>query len=187
MSTNRMNRLWKSFVLESNKYSLQCIFQDSYLDLYRYGLRMVQSPEDVKDAIQDLFVNLWSYKNSLSEEVKVKPYLLVSLKHQLTRMKARPGFDLLTEDHERLLRSQELCEIPDPGLKALVSRKLDDLPARQKEILYLKYFEALSYEEIAQILDIQYQSVVNQAFRAVSKLRQDKQLSKLAMLRMNLS
>lgn len=89
MPADRMNHLWRSFVLESSKYSLQCIFQDSYHDLFQYGLRITANPEDVKDSIQDLFVSLWLYKNSLATEVNVKAYLLVSLKHQLSRIRSK--------------------------------------------------------------------------------------------------
>jgi len=182
-----MNHLWRSFVLDSNKYSLQCIFQDSYYDLFQYGMRITANPEDVKDSIQDLFVNLWMYKNSLAAEVNVKAYLLISLKHQLSRIRSKTQFDLLTEDLEQLLQTPEMEYGLDPGVREMVILKVNALPSRQKEILYLKYFESLTYEEIAQVLNIKYQSVVNQAFRAVSKLRQDQQLHDLAILRINWS
>ncbi|HQU51562.1 MAG TPA: sigma-70 family RNA polymerase sigma factor [Saprospiraceae bacterium] len=187
MPADRMNHLWRSFVLESSKYSLQCIFQDSYHDLFQYGLRITANPEDVKDSIQDLFVSLWLYKNSLATEVNVKAYLLVSLKHQLSRIRSKAQFDLLSEDLEHLLESPEMEQGLDPRVKEMVIRKVNALPSRQKEILYLKYFESLSYEEISQVLNIKYQSVVNQAHRAVTKLRQDQQLHDLAFLRINWS
>lgn len=87
MSTDRLQHYWQTFVRKSDKYSLQWIFQEIVGDLYRYGLRYVGNEEDVKDAIQDVFVNIWTYRKTLPGQVNVKAYLLVSLRHQLIKMK----------------------------------------------------------------------------------------------------
>ncbi|MCB0685393.1 MAG: sigma-70 family RNA polymerase sigma factor [Saprospiraceae bacterium] len=179
MSNNRLHDYWQLFICKADKYSLQWIFQELYADLYRYGLRFVDNEEDIKDAIQDIFVNLWSYRKSLSDQVNVKPYLMVSLRHQLIKLKGNVRFDLLTSDHEKLLKEDVPLDSMDPLVKKTIISKVNSLPERQREILYLKYFQELSYQEIAEIMNIQYQSVVNQAHRAINKLRQDQQLCRL--------
>ncbi|MCB0668817.1 MAG: sigma-70 family RNA polymerase sigma factor [Saprospiraceae bacterium] len=187
MSTDRLQHYWQTFVRKSDKYSLQWIFQEIVGDLYRYGLRYVGNEEDVKDAIQDVFVNIWTYRKTLPGQVNVKAYLLVSLRHQLIKMKGYIKFDLLTSDHERLLSTEEDEPVIDPGIKEAIISKVNDLPERQREILYLKYFEELSYSEIALVLNIKYQSVINQAHRAVTKLRSDRQLGRLVAFKLNLN
>src|SRR5690625_7520840 len=48
---------------------------------------------------------------------------------------------------------------------------LDLLPERQKEVLFLKYYNGMSYDEIEEILAINYQSIRNHIYRALQKLR----------------
>ena len=187
MSNTRLQNFWQSFIHSSDRYSLQWIFQEVYPDLYRYGMRFTSSEEDVKDALQEVFINIWSYRKTLPTEVNVKAYLVVSLKHQLLKKKGYLKFELLTSDHERFFKLPSETESFDPSIKEIIKSKINALPERQREILYLKYFEELSYDEIALILNIQYQSVVNQAHRAISKLRRDQQLGRLVAFRWKLT
>ncbi|MDG1872019.1 MAG: sigma-70 region 4 domain-containing protein [Flavobacterium sp.] len=55
------------------------------------------------------------------------------------------------------------------------------LPSRQKEALYLRYNQGLSVEQIAELMDVNYQSANNLLHRAVLNLRKDWNVS-LALL-----
>jgi RNA polymerase sigma factor (sigma-70 family) len=55
--------------------------------------------------------------------------------------------------------------------KKAVQRALAELTPRQKEAIYLRYMNRMSYEEICQIMDMNYQSARNLIFRAVEKMR----------------
>jgi DNA-directed RNA polymerase specialized sigma24 family protein len=48
---------------------------------------------------------------------------------------------------------------------------LNELPARQREVVYLRYFQDLGIEEIAQVLSVNYQSVLNALSRAMKNLK----------------
>ena len=48
-----------------------------------------------------------------------------------------------------------------------LNKLLNDLPARQKEALYLRYHQGLSVEQIADMLDVNYQSANNLLYRAL--------------------
>src|SRR5207237_5208794 len=56
---------------------------------------------------------------------------------------------------------------------------LNSLPKRQREVLYLRFYEDLSLTEIAQLMDLSYQSVMNYTQRALSNIRQRPEIAAL--------
>ena len=61
-------------------------------------------------------------------------------------------------------------QLVDYGQKKNLKSAFDELSDRQKEILYLKYYSEMDYEEITQIMDMNYQSARNLVSRAIQKL-----------------
>jgi RNA polymerase sigma factor (sigma-70 family) len=68
---------------------------------------------------------------------------------------------------EEIIIQGEACEQRQQALK----QALQSLPARQKEVLFLRYYNGMSYDEIEQILSINYQSIRNHIYRATQRLR----------------
>ena len=60
----------------------------------------------------------------------------------------------------------------DEALRYRIRHALDQLTPRQREILYLRYFNDLSYEQICELLGINYQSARSQVYQALKVLRQ---------------
>ncbi len=77
--------------------------------------------------------------------------------------KAAPGFN----------------KIPTQQTAQNLNRLLNSLPKRQKEVLHLKYYEELIFEEVAQVIHLNYQSVLNHIHRALTNLRRHPDLAKL--------
>lgn len=59
----------------------------------------------------------------------------------------------------------------ETGVSQKLQKAMKELTDRQREIIFLKYSKNLSYEEIGEILGINYQSIRNLTHRAVSELR----------------
>ena len=57
------------------------------------------------------------------------------------------------------------------SLQSKITELLNQLPKRQKEVIYLHYFEDMDYNQIAEIMSINYQSVLNLTQKALQKLR----------------
>ena len=165
---------------------------DRYCDvLLRYGLTIVPDRDFVKDCIQDLFADLWRRRASLSEAQSVRCYLLVSLRRLLVRQKnaIRRQHDLRRQwqieletaaphSPERTLADTEQAD----HSRNLLMRELNALPARQREALFLRFYEELDYEQITEIMDLNYQVVRNMVHRAVKTLRQRLVASKEALV-----
>lgn len=174
-----VNELWEKF-LNGDLSSWEKIFNKFYKDLYGYGLKLSGQKEMTKDCIHELFVNIWNRRAHLSEVESVKAYLLVSLRRSmLKKMKKKRKYYKDVEnpaDHSTKIKfSPELLiindEIEAEKIEALYEA-IEELPNRQKEILYLKYFNGLTYREIEQVLSIKYQSIKNHVYRAITKLRE---------------
>lgn len=80
------------------------------------------------------------------------------------------ALDQLIYDEKELNRQKKLNQL------------LNDLPVRQKMVIQYRFIEGLKYEEIAQLMDMNYQSVHNLLQRALNKIREEWQDDKSLLL-----
>lgn len=169
--------LWKSY-REGDKQALGVLVERYYRGLRRYGLKFMVDEATVEDCIQDLFLQLWQNRLQINDTCSVKHYLFKSLRsHIIQFIRADKHFsneaidwdNSLPEqiDAESLLIREEEMSFQLTELK----RQLDTLPAREREALYLKYYENLSVAEIAETMNVNRQSVSNFLQKAIAKLR----------------
>lgn len=145
--------------------------------LYAYGMKIVSQREIVEDMIHDLFTALWLRNGRLPDLSNVKFYLFKALRNKLLKqLSAKKSVTLeeLPEHAFPLTVSSEADYIQDEEnaqLRIRLQKALQCLTTHQREVLYLKFNEGLSYAEIAEITQINYQSVVNLVYRAMNVLR----------------
>ena len=163
------------------------LYKFYYQDLYAYGVSLGFNTEDVKDAIQEVYLKLYFNERLCIDEKKIKFYLLRSVRNQLETAGYDDAKDLIEaftkkdtssiEEEERSFKlsvSVEESFISDEEdllLKKRVNRILDLLTDHQREIVYLHFIEEMPYEEIAVMLDMKIQTVRGQVFKAMEKLR----------------
>lgn len=153
------------------------IYKKHYSGLYHYGLKISGSPEMTKDAIQELFIRFLGDRKILASVKKLDSYLYRSIRNNLLREvrsaqeypETGPENPELEFSHEELLITEEISS--ERG--QIVSRCLNRLPPRQKEIIYLRFYHDLSYDGIAEVLDISYKTVKNLTYEALNKMRSD--------------
>ena len=169
---------------ESNHQSVQegdmqfiALYKFYYQDLYAYGVSLGFNTEDVKDAIQEVYLKLYFNERLCIDEKKIKFYLLRSVRNQLIDWERTKKDTSSIEEEERSFKlsvSVEESFISDEEdllLKKRVNRILDLLTDHQREIVYLHFIEEMPYEEIAVMLDMKIQTVRGQVFTAMEKLR----------------
>lgn len=142
--------------------------------LFRYGCRLVPDDDFVKDCIQDIFFNLWEHRFTISQPVSIKAYLFKSLRLRIFREQNKWTRASDPDDHfevefsiEKQLIDQQLAE--ETRLK--LGQLLNTLPKRQKEILYLRFYEGLSHDDISRIMTMNRQSVYNLLHESILRLR----------------
>ena len=164
--------LWESF-RNGDRDAFATLFRHHYDGLYRYGSKFVDNSGQLEDCIQELFIELWQSKSRVPV-TSIRAYLLKSLKYKILKTyrqrrllpigDSQAIFEWSHED--RLIAGERDAEKSRKVLNAL-----DQLSNRQKEIIYLKYFQNLSYEEISEIMNINYQVARNLLYQAIKSLR----------------
>lgn len=170
-------QLWNEFQSGSEE-AFATIYKNNADRLYSYGLKLVGNKEFVMDAIQDLFVELWDSKERLGKVRSIKSYLYKSLRRKLiakaVKLRAVTAEfidgDLSSEcepSPERSLIEKQHFDLQRKKMK----KALSSLTHSQQEIIHLKYYGQLSYQEIAEAMDMDKKAVYNLMARAIYQLR----------------
>lgn len=177
---NNEKTLWDAF-RAGEREAFSRLFFDYYEPLYHYGYRICADADLIKDVLQDFFLHLYEQRAGLNADVRnLKAYLLSAFLHRLfqeLRQQQKLGEKLslpgaadgssFTLGMEDIIIARESAE----RNKELINRLLAELPPRQREIIYLKFYLDLSLPEMAETLQISYQVVANHLHRALRKLQ----------------
>jgi RNA polymerase sigma factor (sigma-70 family) len=173
-------RYWTRFQA-GEAAAFECLAEGYYRALYNYGLRFSRDGEFIRDCIQELLLDLWAHRETLSPTPVVKAYLLKAFRHKLLKELARlarfhpSGAARAEPDFEpepapplesHLIQSEE-----EARRVAQLQRAIAALPPRQQEIIYLKFYQQLEPAEIARVMDLNRQGVANLLYRALQHLR----------------
>lgn len=170
--------LWSGF-RNGNATSFDELIK-KYTDvLFNYGSRFTTDRDIVKDCIQELFVELWKKRDVLTLPKTVKWYLFIALRNRIFREQTKWNkTETLSEnDHDFFLEysiEEKIIEnTDDTELANKIKTILNSLPARQREIIYLRYYENYDYEQISTLMNINKQSVHNLLQKAYKSIRSD--------------
>lgn len=150
-----------------------------YPVLLKYGLRICAESEIVKDCLHNLFLDIWNRRERLNEIRSLKAYLLTSLRRQLYKETRRSQWAYTTDEalntHDFQVQfaiESDIIEneIQDENLLKLQAN-LKQLSKRQREAVYLRFYQDLAYDDIAQIMAINHHSAVNLIYEALKLLR----------------
>lgn len=151
------------------------VFRRHYGMLYQYGSKICPDAATLEDCIQELFIELWQKKPE-QQIHSVKAYLLQALKYKLYKSfrDKKPVYSIEQSNEEPFELSYESFliagEDDQEKIKKIVAA-INQLPPRQKEIIYLKIYKGLSYEEVSEIMQINYQVVRNLLCQALKTFR----------------
>ncbi|WP_157637905.1 RNA polymerase sigma factor [Flexithrix dorotheae] len=153
------------------------IYQRYVQVLFNYGKKFTNQRELIEDCMQELFTGLWKYREKLGSVKNLKSYLLISFRRKLIPELQKAN--RLTEINKKNVRfeivfSPERTKINEERQleqNQNLLNQLNSLPERQREALYLRYYEGLSCQEIAEIFEMNPQSVYNLLNRAINLLK----------------
>ena len=171
-------QLWEQFTL-GNKDAFDTIYDRHFQLLCYYGDRICEDKGLVEDVVQDLFIYLWTKKERLGKTNAIKFYLFRCLRRKLmralTQQKRRTDRHTVLEinDHRFQLSLQRSSRLPleEKELQDKLAAALGRLTDRQKEAIYLRFYNNLSFQEVASIMDLEVRSVYNLIGRTLAILR----------------
>ncbi|MEM8969657.1 MAG: sigma-70 family RNA polymerase sigma factor [Bacteroidota bacterium] len=171
--------LWQQ-MRQGNDLALGHLFDRYVTKLINYGKLITPDAGLVEDSIQDVFVSLWTNRKNLSQANSVKSYLYASLRrvlirkiaHQRTENTTHNPLDtiLAIEDsYEQWIIKQQ----KENTTKQAVAQLLQTLTPQQKKVIYLKFYEQLTYGEIADTLQLNVKTVYNIVSSALHRLQRE--------------
>tara|TARA_R110000868_G_scaffold230994_1_gene484296 strand:+ start:30 stop:605 length:576 start_codon:yes stop_codon:yes gene_type:complete len=179
MLDNKEHILWSLFI-EGDKNAFSAIFKMHYSSLYNYGIKICGNTHLVEDVLQSFFINLFENRKRIGEVSNVKGYIFISYRRALfAYLKKESIFTEIKNDtHNRSnfeISPEEIHINQDfsSAQKETISKILNTLAPREREVIYLKYYSELETSEISNIMDISYQSVLNTLQKAFTKLRKE--------------
>lgn len=174
--------LWLYFREGSHEAYALLLRQNASL-LFNYGSRFSKDEDFVKDCIQDVFFELWNRRNKIKQAACVKAYLFKALRLRIFREQSKwnnmelfEGIQIIDEYFN--IEDHLIYEQTSKEIAGKLKEILGSLPQRQKEIVYLHFFEDADHEEIARIMGLNRQSVYNLLYRSICALRKKTELSR---------
>ncbi|MGN7824136.1 RNA polymerase sigma factor [Chitinophaga sp. 22536] len=171
--------IWDAF-RSGDESSLQAVFDKYYAPLFNYGHRFSADDHLIEDALQELFVKLWKNRESIRETGSVKNYLYKAFRRVLLRMleaQQRKYTFSVPDDwpelpqelaYEHTMISRERLE----KISRDLATALGKMTPRQREIIHLRYYEEMEYEEIAVLMQLSVSSTYKLVYKAIDTLRQ---------------
>ena len=169
--------LWNQF-LEGDEKAYLYIYKLYAQDMYSYGMLFTTNSELVKDCLHDVFIKIHRNRKKLSQVDNIRLYLLKAMKNYLFDVfdkkkelfhndTIEPVFSPEYTIEDKIIRQEELHY-----QSRKIRQMLESLTPRQKEVLYYKYMKNLTYDEIGEIMQMNYQSILNLIQRSIKKLRE---------------
>lgn len=157
--------------------ALEELYRKYFKDLYNYGMRMSKDVDLVEDAIQETYLNIWKYRNKMSTPQSEKAYLLRAYRNQLiqlfrTRSRTIYKEEIIRFDFDVSMEQKVIEGENTSAISAKINKALEQLTTRQREIIYYRFFEGLSYDDIAEIMNMQTRATYKLAARAIIAMRQ---------------
>ncbi|WP_353720714.1 sigma-70 family RNA polymerase sigma factor [Dyadobacter sp. 676] len=170
--------LWLAYRNGDNE-ALGLIAERYYGALRRYGMKFLVGESIVDDCIQDVFLDLWQHRERISQTPSVKFYLFKAVRHAILghmryhqRFAGEESLDWDTSlpeqfNAESLLIEQETLN----GLVAQMHLQMAALPRREREALFLRYYENMSVADISGLMGVNRQSVSNFLQKGITRIR----------------
>ncbi|HEY8928356.1 MAG TPA: RNA polymerase sigma factor [Mucilaginibacter sp.] len=164
------------------------LYNDHFKMLNNYGYKFTRDVNIIEDAIHDLFIKLWTNRETLGNPISVKNYLYKSLRNIIFRKLQSQSRFVDLEDNpdynfsfEISFDRQMIANEEERELQSKLRSVIKELPARQQEIIFLRFYEGLGYEEIADIMEINTSSAYKLIYKAFNNLQAALKTSKLVI------
>jgi len=164
-------------VREGDEAAFRELFLAWWTPLVAYAARIVRAPDVAADVVQEFFTHLWTHRTTLTVPERVRAYLYAAVRaralnvvrHERVvaavqqRAESPPGMSAETPPMDVQLEAEEL--------RATLRAAMEALPERGREVALLRWYDGLSYAEIATILSISEATVNVHLTRSLAALR----------------
>jgi len=162
-------------IAKGNEEAFSIIFHQYQPKIFTVALRYLHTEPLAEEAVQDVFIRLWTYRDRLQAVVNFEAFLFILARNVI--------FNQMKQYARTFAKQQEMPAMIEGAEKSADTRLLDEqnhellrkalvkLPAQQRKIFELAREENLSHKEIGQILDISPLTVKKHMAQAIKSLK----------------
>ena len=156
--------------MDYSKQEFERLFKDNYPHMYRMAFSMVENAEDAKDAVHQVFTQVWKGKPRVADK-SIRGYLLAATRNQcLHLLRSRQLQRQMEEELQRDTAASE-NEEREELLQQLQQVIDNNLTEQDRRVLSLHYEDEMTYEETATVLGISASAVSKHITRSLAKIR----------------
>jgi RNA polymerase sigma factor (sigma-70 family) len=178
LNDSRHDETWAR-LRAGDRDALLSLYNYHYIGLINYGLKLTGDKELTRDCITQILLRLWDKRRQLPPVENPRSYLLTCLKHELfAERKAETARAVISRRLQRMSERSEpsyeeyIVQLQtNKALADKLANALNTLSNREKELLGLKFFDDLDYDEIASRCSITKRTAYNIIHSALQRLK----------------
>ncbi|MBW8682855.1 RNA polymerase sigma factor [Chitinophaga rhizophila] len=175
--TEEINALWIAFVNDQGEQEFYALYRRFFPYLLSVGLKINPDRSLVTDTLNQQFLHLWQQRARLNDVAYPLTYITTSFKRRL--LKEGIAFytgQELTDEHLELLTEQSpeqlsLLREADAVQQQKITNAIEQLSDRKQQLIRMKYFEGLSYAQMAVATGLSERTIYNKVHEAIKELR----------------
>lgn len=171
---NSLNQLTQD-LQRGNRQLFNQLFSDYYVNLCRFAYTYINDDDISEEIVQEVFISLWEQRESLNINTSIRSFLYTSVKNRSlnyirnSKTRIHHENEFAKEQDSKVSHIVDFCEREE--LNYLIEQAVAELPEQCRAIFEMSRYQNLTYNEIAQRLDVSPKTVENQMGIALKKLR----------------
>lgn len=158
------DRSWAERLFQGDTLALEEIYDAYSGPLFHQALALVGSTSDAEDVLQNVFLKVVQRRTGSIRDLK--SYLFTAVRHEAYSSLRRRKKELLSEETGMISRPSPRSD-NDEVEEALLS-----LPPEQREVVLLKVYDQMTFEEIGRVVKTSANTVASRYRYALKKLRE---------------
>jgi RNA polymerase sigma factor (sigma-70 family) len=171
-----MDKATWQHIINGDKDAYAALYKSYFKKFYNYGHKFTANVAIVEDSIQEVFLDVWSKKEKMLEVESTGSYFFSAFRFTLLK-KIKQSYQPLQlnalEDEPQFSVEQAIIEGEiNKDLQQKLQAGLNTLTSRQREAIFLRFYESLSYEEVAAVLNISVKATYKIMARSLQSLKE---------------
>lgn len=177
-NNNHDDQFWIENVQKGDERAFEILFKKYYLPLTRFVWRYVNSQAIAEELIQELFAILWEKRDEwdMDTEKSIRAYLYKSARNlalnQIKHQEIKDKYDSEWMEQKENPEIDFRDEYREERIRKAIAQAIEELPPRGKMTYKLHRYDGLTYEEIADVMDVSVKTVESQMTRTLKTLRE---------------
>lgn len=180
-STPAPERAWAERIRGGDEAAYEALFRAHYAPLCAFANGLLEAPDVAEEVVQDVFVKLWRDRATLAIHTSLRAYLYAAVRNGALNQVARRRTERRAYAESVREAEARQARFAPPAVELLeraeaadaVSRAVERLPARCRQVVVLRWRHGLRHAEIAETLGISVKGVENHLARGLQALRRD--------------